>query len=69
LRDEKLRVKEAINQNRGLINSIKVMHSEILALEEQIEYVASEIKKRKAAGMTAEESKRREESKRELIQN
>lgn len=47
LRDEKQKVSQQIAINRSLINTIKIKHSEILALEEKTAWAASIIKKKK----------------------
>ena len=62
-------MKEQTAVNRKLINKIKDKHSEILAMEEKIQWVTDIIKKKKAEGLTPEESKRREEAKLTLVQN
>lgn len=58
LREEKAKVQKEIQRNRALINNIKDMHTEILGLEHKIEWVTGIIKKKRAAGLTMEDSKR-----------
>ena len=53
-----------IKKNRNLIGLVKEKHSEILDIEEKIYFVSSEIKKRKAEGLSGDELRKKEENKR-----
>lgn len=62
-------VNKETQRNRNLINIVKDKHAEIMTIEQKIEWVTGIIKKKKAAGLTMEESRRQEEQKRTIIQN
>ena len=47
-----------------MIVNVKEKHTEIMAMEEKLAWITSLIKKKRAEGMTAEESKKLEENKR-----
>lgn len=69
LRQEKQLVQREIKRNRNLIAIVKEKHTEILALEEKLAWITSLIKKKRAEGVTAEESRKLEENKRSIAQN
>ena len=50
--------------NRKLIVDIKEKHTEIMAMEEKLNFITGIIKKKRASGISAEESKKNEENKR-----
>ena len=52
-----------------MISQVKEKHTEILAIEQKIDWVTGIIKKKKAAGLTMEDSRRQEEAKRSIVQN
>ena len=64
LREEKLQVQREIKRNRFLITHIKDKHSQILQIEEKIQWVTNMIKQKKSEGLSAEEVKKRDETKR-----